>query len=567
MASLSEMRSAVNRERSINNELHRELSALESGVYAAGNSFINLAENINGTLQTGHSRIENSHERAIQAYEFQGEIEKMYRLFKNIELANKEIRKCKNKVYYEFANYNAVRKIIQAILNNIEVSFVSNKTLTKAVEVKHLQTPDYWLTCALLAIMAWQNDDRQLAERALDRAIKLDKKMTCIFFFVFNLRVSRAEAALKWLVEYISCNCTGEDEESIILMFAIICNTIKEDCDDKIISRVNAFINELIDEQKKKEGYSEDETVNRIRMCLTRFRTGEGMNYPHLANYCTEVNFLYNQLLSAKSNVGVLDFIIKTVNITGEEKNNFLDKFIDKVVATPNSVETEVQNEIKYNEMIIAKQGDVEKAREEYSAWLKHKENDFDIITEMVDWVYKGGNEDINPVIRKSMFSFTKDYSRQAIDRNVAAYRQQFRRTLGVKINDYQTVADFGNINGEYGKIDAYYTEIANQKCAEQKIWSAFIWFGVAVLGVAGAIFLASPVLLVATVAGIIGGVVTILSVSNRKKRIIKEGELSATNVKNTLNQVAQEYVRYEQEFREYDAYYDRIIQEFEKLR
>ena len=83
MASLSEMRSAVNRERSINNELHRELSALESGVFAASNSFITLAENINGTLQTGHSRIENSHERAIQAYELQGEIEKMYRNIKD----------------------------------------------------------------------------------------------------------------------------------------------------------------------------------------------------------------------------------------------------------------------------------------------------------------------------------------------------------------------------------------------------------------------------------------------------------------------------------------------------
>lgn len=566
MASLSEMRSAVNRERHINNELHRELSALESGVYTASNNFANLAENINGTLQAGHGRIENSHERTIQAYELQGEIEKMYRLFKNIELANKEIRKCKNKVYYEFANYNAVRKIIQAILNNIEVSFISNKTLTKAVEVKHLQTPDYWLTCALLAIMAWQNDDKQFADRALGRAVKIDKKMTCIFFFVFNLRVGRASAALKWLEEYISCERTGEDEENIILMFAIACNTIKQDCDDKIVSKVNAFINSLILEQKQKEGYSEEDIINRVRMYLARFRTGEGISYPHLANCCTEFNFLYNQLISARSNVNVLQFIVSTLNLTNEEKNNFLEKFIDDVVATPNSVENEVQNEIKYNELIIENQGNVDTAKQIYSEWLKHRESDFDIITEMVDWVYKPTDENVNPVMRKSMFSLTKDYTRQAIDRNVATYRQQFRRTLGIKINDYQTVADFGNINAEYGKVDAYYTDIANKKCAEQKIWSAFIWFGVAVLGVVGAIFLVNPVLLVATLAGIVGGVGTILSVSSRKKRIMKDGELNAANVKNMLSQLMQDYARYEQEFRDYDAYYDRIVQELEKL-
>lgn len=567
MASLSEMRSAVNRERRINSELHSELSALESGVYEAGNRFFNLTEYINNTLQTGCGRIENSHERAIQAYELQGEIEKMYRLFKNIELANKQIRKCKNKVYYEFANYNAVRKIMQAILNNIEISFVSTNALTKAVEVKHLQTPDYWLTCALLAIMAWQNDDKELAEKALQRAVTLDKKMSCIFFFVFNLRVGRASAALNWLNAYISCERTGEDEESIILMFAIICNTLKEDCDDKIVSKVNSFINGLINEQKAKQGYSEEEIINRIRMYLTRFRRGEGMNYPHLANYCTEVNFLYNQLLSAKSNVKVLEFIVGTVNITSQEKNNFLDRFIDKVIDTPNSAESDVQNEIRYNEMIISNKGNVEQAKQEYSEWLNHKQTDFDIITEMVDWVYKGGNEDINPVMKKSMFSLTKEYSKAAIDRNVSAYRQQFRRTLNVKINDYQSVVDFSDINKEHGKVDAYYNEIANNKCAEQKIWPAFIWFGVAVLGVVAAIFLMNPVFLVATLVGAIGGVVKILTVSNAKKRIIKDAQLCALSVKDILNRTAQEYIQYEQEFREYDAYYERIAEEFEKLR
>ena len=80
---------------------------------------------------------------------------------KNIELANKRIRECNNKKIYDFANYSAVRKIVIAMLDNIELGLVSDETITKAVEIKHLQLPDYWLTCALLSLMAWKNDDKE----------------------------------------------------------------------------------------------------------------------------------------------------------------------------------------------------------------------------------------------------------------------------------------------------------------------------------------------------------------------------------------------------------------------
>lgn len=54
---------------------------------------------------------------------------------------------------------------------------VSDQTITRSVEVQHLQTPDYWLTCVLISVMAWRNDDKELADRAMDRAIKLDKRI------------------------------------------------------------------------------------------------------------------------------------------------------------------------------------------------------------------------------------------------------------------------------------------------------------------------------------------------------------------------------------------------------
>ena len=51
----------------------------------------------------------SSHQRVIDAIEVQGEIEKMYVRFKQVELANKKIRAANNKKYYDFANYRTVR--------------------------------------------------------------------------------------------------------------------------------------------------------------------------------------------------------------------------------------------------------------------------------------------------------------------------------------------------------------------------------------------------------------------------------------------------------------------------
>lgn len=106
------------------------------------NPIRNALDNCNGSM---HS----SHQRVVDAIALQGEIERLYVRFKNVELANKKIRAANNKKYYDFANYRTVRKIVQGIMDNLDVQMVSDQAITKSVEVQHLQSPDYWLTCVL----------------------------------------------------------------------------------------------------------------------------------------------------------------------------------------------------------------------------------------------------------------------------------------------------------------------------------------------------------------------------------------------------------------------------------
>lgn len=566
MSSLYEIRAAVSEQERINSELRNELYKLSNGVANASNKWYNLSNLINTTLSNGTNRIVNSHERTLQAYELQCEIEKMYRLFKNIELANKKIRACKNKMYYEFANYRAVRKIVQAMLNNIEVSFVSDEAIAKAVEVKHLQLPDYWLTCALLSIVAWKNDDKELAVKALERACKLDKKNTSVFFFAFHIRIGKDNVALKWLSEYISCSRTGEDQQNILLMFAIVNKTIRENCNDELTSKVNGFINQMVKEDFAKSGYNEDDAVNMVRGYIKKYRTNDSLDYPLLNKYCKEMDFLKNLLMSAKSNIKILDFILKTVNVTSQEKNDFLGQFIDDLIAKTNKSEKEISNEIKYNELIISHKGNIEPAKEEYDNWIKHNETEFSIVWEMIDFIYGKGSEEISPVIKKMMFVFTKKLNSEAVKRNVESYRNQFKNKLSIKINDYETVADLTNVPGECGKIEEYFKNKAKHLISLEKIWPCFIWFGIGALSTVGAIAMSSPALFVGTAFGIAGGILKIVLTKKKKERIAKDCEIASNSTKSLFKQLSEEFSKYVAEYKEYDNYYNDIESEFAKL-
>ena len=58
-------------------------------------------------------------------------------------------------------------------------------------------------------------------------------------------------------------------------------------------------------------------------------------------------------MMQAKNNINILEFILRTVNVPIEQKNTFLKGYIDELIATPNQSEKDVYDEIAYNELVI----------------------------------------------------------------------------------------------------------------------------------------------------------------------------------------------------------------------
>lgn len=560
MSDINSLRAELSRQESINSELRSELNELYAGISQAENEMSRFQNYVSDTLSGSTQRMNNSHVRIVQAYEIQGEIDKLYVRFKNMELANKKIRECTNKKYYEFANYRTVRKIVQGIMDNMNVNMVSDQVIYKSVEKQHLQTPDYWLTCVLLSIMAWKNDDRQLAERAIERAVRLDKKNSSIFYMLFNIRVGREAAALKWFSVYQECELKGSDERTFLLLFSLLSKTVDELVDEHTKYEIYNFINKVIAMNARAEGFSEDQVTDMIRHHLEMMSEEDMLKLQLLKKCCDDYADIARTVILAQNNMNILQFILDVANVSEVERNEYLSAFIDEEIAKPNTVETDVYEEIRYNEIIIACDGDMERAEQLYTAEKEKKEKELNLIEEMIHWVYDKSSTEVSGQIRKNMFSLTASLQKKAVEKYIEVYRGRVKKTHPITLGEYKTTADFTNLPAEQEKVTEFYHRQRDEALSQVKNLWMIIGIVIAVLGAAGTLY-AGYALMAVTAAGLLMTGYVLISNSRRRKQIISTCELNINNKKELLSRLFAEYQELGKIYQEYDAYSEQIRQ------
>lgn len=567
MSNIASLEAELERQRSINRELQSELSTISYGVNRAYDRLEKFNGKICNTLDSSESHLNDSERKLLAAVETQAEIEALYVRFKAMELANKRIRDCNNRKYYEFANYTKVRKLVQGVMDNLDVNMASDRVIYKSIEHQHLQTPDYWLTCVLLSIMAWKNDDKALADRAMGLAIELDKKSSSIFYMLFNLRMQREDAAIKWFQQYQQCDLKGSDQRTFLLLFALIskCINSSEELGEQAREEINHFIRRVIDMSINAEGYSQDEMVQKIIYHLSRFVPNEQPDYPLLRKYSKEYGKYTSVLMQAKANIAILDYFKGIIHVQPEQRNAFIKSFIDELIATANSREKEVYDEIEYNETIIRMEGDVDKAKAIFGSKKIHDEKDMNLVFEMIEWVYGADKDDVNGQSRMNMFVLTKDYQREAINSRTEAYRSVDCRHSKVEIGKYSTDMDFEDAQSEKNKVDTFYRNIRDEVLSGIKDWPAFIGFGVAAVAAIAAFFVSFGLLIVSAFGAGFGLIKLISNKSNRKQTELDYQENSRL-ANQVIESLCEEYAKYEAELASYDAYVDEIYRELDSI-
>lgn len=564
-AEVSRLESQLHQIERENNALRTEISSTVNSVNQAERTLSDYNQHIRNTLDNANGSINNSINRALEAYELQGQIDKLYVRYKNVELANKRIRALNNKKYYDFNNFRTVRKIVQGMMDNLDLNMVSDAIIYKSIEREHLKTPNFWLTPALLSVMAWRNDDKSLTDRAIAEAVKLDKKNSCMFYMIFNMRMGRDEAAVKWFLEYQKCELKGSDENTFLMLFSLISKTLSDKVDDDTVYLISDYIHKLIVECAEKEGYSEDDVVGFICSKMSSLLKPESYDLPSLAKYCKDYGNMSSMANYANNNYNILEFIMKIKNVPIEERNTYLKEYLNELLAKPNDVEIETYNEIEYNELVIRLSGDVDQAKEKFDAELLRRESDLNIISSIISWIYDFGNDDVNGQMRLNMFTLVKTLQEKAAEMYFSKYRAMYKDIHPVQILDYSTDVNFSQEAAENSKIESFYQAQQSTELATVKNTGAYISFGVAAaLGIA-APFL-SWFLMIGTGIGAIVGAGMLISNNFAKKNIVLKIQKQKANVLEILHKLFVEYDKFRGIYKERDAISENIMEEFAKL-
>lgn len=567
-----ELKSEVSRLQSELREIEHENNALRSEINSTVNS-VNQAErnlsdynqHIRNTLDNATGSINNSINTALDAYELQGEIDRLYVRYKNVELANKKIRALNNKKYYDFNNFRTVRKIVQGLMDNLDLNMVSDAIIYKSIEREHLKTPDFWLTPALLSVMAWKNDDKALADRATEAAFNLDKKNSCMFYMIFNMRMRRDEAAVKWFLEYQKCELKGSDENTFLMLFSLISKTLSDNVDDATEKLIKTYIHNLIVECAEKEGYSEENVVDIICGKMTSLLKPESYDLPVLAQYCKDYNSITRMLNLANNNYNILEFILKIENVPVAERNTYLKEYLNELLAKPNDVEISTYNEIEYNELVIRLSGDVEQAKKLFDKELLKRESDLNIISSIIGWIYDFSNDDINGQMRLNMFTLVETLQEKAATKYFEQYRSMYKDIHSVQILDYSSDVNFQQETSENSKIESYYQELQQNEMASVKDIGAYIAFAVAAASGIASPFVNLLLLIGTTVAGVAGAGI-LISNKFKRKNIIFRVQKQKSNVLETLHKMFVEYESMKSLYKERDEISERIMNELAKL-
>lgn len=566
MSDIYSLRARLSEEQARNRELRACVAELATGVSNAYSRMSNFRNKVDNTLSNGVNKINRSHENIIRAHEVQNEINKMYVRFKNMELANKKIRECNNKKYYDFANYETVRKIVQGMLDNLNVNMISDDIIYKAIEKEHLKTPDYWLTSVLISIMAWKNDDHELAKRATEISLQLDKKNSAIFYMLFNIRMRREEAALKWFFLYQECELKGSDEKTFLMLFSLLCKTLQDEIEDKIKYEVIDFINKVIAMNAQAEGFSERDILDKIEMYYKRMKDSDKLELNMLKRCLDDYSEIAETVALAENNIQILQFILDVANVSEIEKNEYLDKFINDEIAKPNEAELSVYNEIEYNELVISCYGDMQKTEEIYNERQIKRSKELNLISEMIDWIYRRESEnEVNGQARKNMFTLTLSLQKNAIEQYIENYRSRVKSKHPATIGDYSTEVDFNNRSGETDKITKHYEEIRESQLAEIKYLLSIIGAVLAVAGIAGIFFMGAGTI-VLSVVGVVLVAYNLISNNEQKKHIIETCSLNIKNKNELMDQLFSEYNKMKKQYEEYDSYVEQIWRAIDQI-
>lgn len=482
---------------------------------------------------------------------------------KALQRALTDIIKIRQKVERQFGHYEKVRRQTLGILQATDISLVKRDTISSCTEELMLSTPGYWLASCLVALAAWINDDKELAERALREALKRDDEKTSLLFSLINCRAGRLNGSLVWLERYFSMQNPHDMERKIIVVLdAYSSGLFGVDSKGVCAAKVKEWINELAE----KPGFVEEQQEQWKKKIISQKPVVADSNYYYLNKYSPTWSRMRDVLSGAKLHSNIYSYFKSimeaqaagTKQITGK-----IDDLLDSLVTNYDNEELPLRREEQITQLIINARGDEKLARDWYESEATALEERVNFVQHLTNAAMSPGTSHASYITQKLAIALSRDWIAGAYDDITAENRTKVPLDIEINIDDWTGVTRDGSNESELEQsLDTHVTNKMNAAVASIKP-TVFHWIALGVGGVLGiwGLFTIKVLLIVCGAGGVIWYFIGRNQLKKKKQTVVEHYEKFREDAQKIVKANLAEVVDFRREFMEKDAQYVNVLE------
>ena len=324
--------------------------------------------NLAGSIDYVNNRVDQVDDNVKIVY---NEVEKLANEFREYvemqSLANRKaeakmnLSAIRDKLKDNFGHYDVVRRTATGILQANDLAIVKSSMLSHVTEKQMIETPNYWLTPCLVALAAWINDDKALAERALAEGIRRNDEKISLFFGLICRRIGRENSSLKWFARYLEAQDEEKlDRKAVIVLDAFASGLLGNDTENFVYQQIQEWMSNL----EAKPGFTERQLDNWKKAINSKRVPLKSGLYPYLEKYSNTWGNLQDVLEGANLNNDLYEYFKKVFEQKEETKKLKveLDKILDSLVTEFDEEELPLKREEQFEELVVRYNGSESKA-------------------------------------------------------------------------------------------------------------------------------------------------------------------------------------------------------------
>ncbi|WP_335967834.1 hypothetical protein [Fusobacterium polymorphum] len=537
--------------------------------------------NLAGSIDYVNNRVDQVDDNVKIVY---NEVEKLANEFREYvemqSLANRKaeakmnLSAIRDKLKDNFGHYDVVRRTATGILQANDLAIVKSSMLSHVTEKQMIETPNYWLTPCLVALSAWINDDKALAERALAEGIRRNDEKTSLFFGLICRRIGRESSSLKWFARYLEAQDEEKlDRKAVIVLDAFASGLLGNDTENFVYQQIQEWMSNL----EAKPGFTEKQLDNwKNAINSKRVPLQKGL-YPYLEKYSNTWDNLKDVLEGANLNNDLYEYFKKVFEQKEETKKLKveLDKILDSLVTEFDEEELPLKREEQFEELVVKYNGSESRANAQMALEKSVYDDYRDFMQLLTDASMNPEESKSSVATQKFATALSRNNIVTAFNDVVAQNRMNVPYEIEINVDTFNDKTQDGEDEEEI--LDRFEKLVEQEKQTELSkvklsIFEQFCLYGGGVILLYGIIksFADKSFALITIILGIGSIVYHITAKQKIKKLIDKINNAYAQKLesgKQIIRATIAEIVDFRIEFSEKDAESKKVLDFFEQIK